>query len=279
MKKTIIFICFLLIALIFIPSVFAQTDTGFRGQSINGATGLFSIPSGRIGWDGPGNFAVDFGYRAVINNDAGAAHIPAITMSLVKWIELSAAFDFQPNLYNNQENNDLLLGMKIKLPTSANTSVAIGGNIQLLNIDNENHNYNAYQPYIAITYAGNFFTMPAETTIVFGKTLYSGRDNNSNVDFGMGFDLILFPDVFKNAVHWIIDFSNYGYSDNAWPNNSLYHTSAVWRGILNTGFRVDLSSIPALKKYKFLLDFIFNDLFDDGSRSFTIGATFGFSAQ
>jgi len=169
-----------------------------------------------------------------------------------------------------------LFGLKIKLPTS-NTSVAIGGNAQLLNIDNSNYSYNAYQPYVAITYSGVFFKMPAETTAVFGKTFYSGRGNNSNIDFGMGFDIILFPDVFKNAVHWIIDFANFGYSDNAWPNNwsGSYQTGAVWRGILNTGFRIDLSTIPSLSKYKLLIDCIFNDLFDDGYRSFTIGIVFG----
>jgi len=285
MKKIITFAILVLTSLIFIPFVSAQTSTGSRGQSINGSTGLFSIPSGRIGWEGPGDFALDLGYRAVINNDAGVAHIPAFTMSLLKWVELSMAFDIQPeqkyyqNYYQDKENNDLLLGLKVRLPTTGKTSIAIGTNLQLINFDNDEHDYNAYQPYIAITYPGTFFTMPAETTIVFGKTLYSG-DNNSNIDFGIGFDLILFPDVFKNTVHWIIDFSNFAYSDHAWPNYRLEpSTETLWRGILNTGFRIDLSTIPALSKFKFLLDLIFNDLFDDGSRSFTIGAVFGFEAS
>ena len=286
MKKTFTIICLMSFALILIPSALAQsTDTaGFRGQSMNGSTGLFSIPTGRVGWDKTKNFGIDFGYRAVINNDMGTSHIPAVTMTLFKTVELSTAFDFQPEpdyWRNNNENNDLLFGLKIKLPTTPSTLVAIGFNLHLLNIDNDIFNYNSYQPYVAITYKGSFFAMPAETTIVFGKTFYSGEPrNNSNVDFGMGFDIILFPDVFKNAVHWIIDFANFGYSDHAWPNrryywDSFYHSDAVWRGILNTGFRIDLSSIPALSKFKFLIDFIFNDLFDDGHRSFTVGAVFG----
>jgi hypothetical protein len=278
MKKPIAFAGFVISALIFIPLVSAQSIAGFRGQSMNGATGLFSIPSGRIGWEGAGNFGMDFGYRAVINNDAGTSHIPAFTLSLFKLLELSIAFDFQPdfNYYNDKENNDMLLGLKIRLPTTKNTAISIGGNIQILNIENENLSYNAYQPYVAITYPGNFFNTTAETTVVFGKTFYSDRPNNSNVDFGMGFDLVLFPDVFGNAVHWIIDFANFSYSDNSWPNYSHYHTSAWWRGILNTGFRIDLSTIPALSKMKFLVDLIFNDLFDDGARSITIGVVFGF---
>lgn len=281
MKKIIAFTGLLFIVLANVPIVNAQS---FRGQSMNGSTGLYSLPSGRIGWEEAGNFGLDLGYRAVINNEAGVAHIPALTMSLLKWVEIAAAFDFQP-LINNEKNDDLLLGLKIRLPTNLNNSknpaIAIGGNFQLVNITNDYpHSYYAYQPYIAITYLGAFFKMSAETTLVFGKTFYShGPENDSNIDFGMGFDLILFPDVFKNAVHWIIDFSNFSYSDNSWPNQLGYHTPAWWRGILNTGFRIDLSTIPALSKMKFLIDLVFNDLFDAGARSFTAGVVIGFSSK
>ena len=283
MKKSVVFTGIILCAMVFIPCISAQT--GVRGQSINGSTGLFSIPSGHIGWENEGNLAPDIGYRALINGNNGTAHIPALTISLFKFVEISAAFDFQPAYNfdndddNDKENEDLLMGIKFGLPPAGNTKIAIGGNIQLINISNDEHSYNAYQPYVAITYPGNFFNMTAETTIVFGKTFYSGGpENNSDIDFGMGFDLILFPDVFGNTVHWIIDFANFSYSDNSWPHNSDRHTSAWWRGVLNTGFRIDLSTIPALSKFKLLVDIILNDLFDDGARSFTAGAVFGFSA-
>ena len=281
MKKSIVFTCFILCAMIFISRVSAQT--GVSGQSMNGSTGLFSIPSGHIGWEDTGNLALDFGYRAVINNNSGVSHIPALTISLFKFVEISAAFDFQPAYNfdddNDKENEDLLMGIKFGLPLVGNTKIAIGGNFQLVNLTNDNHSYYAYQPYVAITYPGNFFNMTAETTIVFGKTFYSGGPgNNSDIDFGMGFDIILFPDVFGNMVHWLIDFANFSYSDNSWPHNSYRHTSAWWRGVLNTGFRIDLSTIPALSNFKFLVDIILNDLFDDGARSFTVGAVFGFSA-
>ena len=276
MKRTICF-CAVLFALVFV-SAYAQSDSATRGQSMNGATGLYSIPTARIGWEGSKNLGLDLGYRAVINNDRGTAHIPALTVSLFRTVELSAAFDIQPSIQtygDHSDNSDILLGIKIKLPTDK-TAVALGGNVQIINIGNDKHFYNAYQPYLAITYSGNFFSMPAETTVVFGKTLYSGGPENiSNIDFGMGFDIILFPDVFKNAVHWIIDFSNFGYSDNSWPNYLVHGTGTAWhRGILNTGFRIDLASIPNLKN-KLLLDFIFNDLFDARERSFTVGVVFG----
>jgi len=269
-----IFAFLFLLVLFFSPVIWAQSDSGFRGQNMYGSTGLFSIPSGRVGW-GDGNVGLDFGYRAIMNRDAGVTHIPALNLSLFRFMEISAAFDIQP-LISKQENSDLLLGVKFGFPVKS-TTFAAGANIQLLNLGNDEHNYYAYQPYVAITYAGSFFTMSAETTLVIGKTFYShGPENNSSIDFGMGFDVILFPDVFGNFVHLIIDFANFGYSDNSWPNTRLQHTDAVWRGILNAGFRIDLSGISIFNNFKFLIDLIFNDLFDDGSRSFTAGAVFGF---
>jgi len=275
MKKTIAFAVFFA-ALINAHFVMAQTDSSLNGQSMNGSTGLYSIPTGHLGWEKGGNFGLDLGYRAVINNYDSATHIPAVTMSLFKWVEISSAVDIQPDLYRN---NDLLFGLKVRLPTKKNTAIALGGNVQFLNISNESNNYNAYQPYVAITYMGNFFSMSTETTVVFGKTFYSGGPkNNSNIDFGMGFDMALFPNVFKNVLHWVIDFANFNYSDNSWPNNNeYYHSSSMWRGILNTGLRINMSAIPALSRYKFLFDVAFNDLFDAGARSITLGAVFGFS--
>jgi len=279
MKKSFLFISLIFLILIFLQTIFmpsvltAQAGSGFRGQSINGATGLFTVPSGRIGWSESGNAGLDFGYRAVINYDAGVSHIPAVTLSLFRFIELSAAFDTQP-VVDTHKNNDLLLGIKFGIPAGG-TSIALGANVQLLNLGGT-YNYYAYQPYAAITFAGSFFSMNAETTIVLGKTLYSGGPEiDSNIDFGMGFDVLLFPDVFDQFVHLIIDFANFSYNDNSWPNNAHRHTPTVWRGILNAGLRIDLSAIKILNKYKFLIDMVFNDLFDAGSRSFTAGAVFG----
>ena len=268
--KKIIFFLFILISasLIFNSFVFAQ-PAGYRGQSNSGSTGLFSIPTGRIGWEESGKTGLDFGYRAIINNDAGIAHIPSITLSFSNWIEISAALDIQPNNINN-----ILLGSKIKLPFSATTSVAVGCNFQLINLIGDGNNFTAYQPYIAVTYPATLFNMSSETTIVIGKTLYTDKNNNSDIDFGMGFDLILFPDVFNKTVHWIIDFANFNYSIKSWPYNS-----SQYRGILNTGFRIDISALPALSDYKFLIDIMLNDLFDAGGRSFTIGAVFGFKMK
>ena len=90
MKKNIALTCLLLFAVVLAA---AQDGSSLRTQSLNGSTGLYSIPSGRIGWDS--NLGFDFGYRAIINNDR-AAHIPAMTISFLKLFEISSAFDVQP---------------------------------------------------------------------------------------------------------------------------------------------------------------------------------------
>jgi hypothetical protein len=271
MKKFIAF-TFLVFAVLF-----NLTAQSYRGQSMNGSTGLFFIPTGHVGWeDGNTHIGFDFGYRAVINNDAGVSHIPAATISFFKYVEISTAFDIQPDSWYGK-NTDLLFGIKFRLPTK-NTAVAIGLSVQLLNLGNNNYDYYAYQPYIVFTYPGTFFNMKTETTFVIGKTFYSGGpDNNSNIDIGMGFDITFFPDAMGSFLHGIIDFANFSYSDNAWPNDSPRHSGpSWWRGVLNLGLRFDLSSIPALKNFKFVIDAVCNDLFDAGQRSFTVGAVFGF---
>ncbi|HCC37460.1 MAG TPA: hypothetical protein DEQ14_07500 [Treponema sp.] len=285
----------LLVVWVGVP-VFAQT--GLRGMSLNGSTGLFSIPSGRIGWERVSDMGLDVGYHALIN-DEKAAHIPALTFSFFKWVEFSVAFDVQPDMdwrkreapfaSVTQRNDDLLLGLKVQLPTNVrndrNPAIALGTNVQLINIaDNDNgmagepvYNYTAIQIYAAATYAGSFFSFPAETTVVMGKTFYGGGpSNNSDIDFGMGFDMVLFPDIIGNYVHWIIDFANFDYNDNSWPNALTHGYGPSWnRGILNTGLRIDMAALPELSKFKLAFDIIFNDLFDDGHRSFTLGMVFG----
>lgn len=263
MKK--IFILPVLVTIAFSP-LMAQV----KGQSLSGATGLYTVPTGQIGWD-KSNFALDFGYRAIINDEYnGIAHIPSITLSFVKMFEFSFAYDVQPDpdrAPGNYNNDDLLFGFKLQLPTGK-TAIALGLNLNLNERGLKNQDFTTYQPYIAITYPGNFFTWPAETTMFIGKTFYE-RNNNSDVDFGMGFDLILLPDLFNGLIHLIVDFSNFAYSSDAFPWNLVH------RGVFNGGFRFDLSKFPIFSKYKFTLDTAFNDILDDNQRSFTIGACFG----
>jgi hypothetical protein len=252
------------LAAMVIPALEAQSP--LKGMSLNGSTGLYSIPSGRVGWD-TSNFALDFGYHVTIANK-DAAHIPQFSMSFAKMFELHAALDLQPP--DRKQDTDFITGFKFQLPLeSPNSAIAFGGNYQALNPGNNKHinKKNAGQVYMAVSYAGRFFDMPAETTVVLGKTFLQNV-KNSNIDFGMGFDLILFPKQFKNVLHWITDFANFSYSAEAW------HVNAWHRGVLNTGLRIDLAAIPALSKIKFVIDVMITDAFDD-DRAFSTGLVFG----
>jgi hypothetical protein len=268
---------------VFAPALAAQSP---NSASLNGSTGLYTVPTGRIGWSNT-NLGLDFGYRAIIADANGAYvggngyrmnHLGFFSASLFKWAELGLAFDFQPP-YNypgddNDSNSDLLFNFKIQLPTKI-TAFALGGNFQAINIGNDSLYYSAVQIYAATTYSGTFFTMPAETTVTLGKTFAFG-DHDSyypghdwDFDFGMGFDLNLFPNALKGVVHWLIDYSNFSYSADPWG-------AAPWyRGTLNTGFRFDLAALPALSKYKLTIDVLMTDLFDQHSRFFSFGLSFG----
>jgi len=239
-------------------------------MSLNGSTGLYSIPSGRIGWESSTNLGLDLGYHAIIR-DGAASNIPRFNLSLFKLAEISGAFDFQPDGYfSPNKGTDFLGGLKIHLPLEklTSTAIALGGNFQALNMENTGpYRYNAGQIYAAFTYAGQFFNMPAETTVVVGKT-FREHQSDSNIDYGMGFDLLLFPKVFNRFAHWITDFSNFSYSVEAFGADAWY------RGVLNTGVRLDLSTIPGLGKFKFNIDLIVTDAFDD-NRAFSVGAVFG----
>ena len=238
-----------------------------KGMSLNGSTGLYSIPTGRIGWEKSSDFGLDLGYHAIFG-DGYVSHIPKASLSLFKWVELSFALDVQPDVNKHQsDNNDFIGGIKIQFPVTK-TAVALGGNLQSLNLGSSGYRrYNAGQIYLAVSYAGVFFEMPAETTVVVGKT-FKENHSDSNIDFGMGFDLILLPKVFERYVHWIVDFANFSYSVEAWKVDP-------WnRGVLNTGIRIDMTIIPVFKKFKFVIDILATDILDE-SRAFSIGGVFG----
>jgi hypothetical protein len=257
-KFCLIVLCFI-VATMTIPFLNAQS---LKGMSLNGATGLFSIPTARIGWENS-DFGLDLGYHTISENKA--SHIPAVSISLLKWVEISGAFDIQPG--DNQ--SDIILGAKIQFPIQ-NTALAIGGNFQLINFEQHNDEGQidiAGQIYIAVTYSGNFFTWPAQTTFVLGSTFMKNYPEN-NIDFGMGFDMILLPSVLNNLVHWITDFANFSYSVDPFGADHSF------RGVLNTGIRIDLSAIPALSRFKFVVDIILTDAFDS-NRAYSVGLVFG----
>ncbi|GHV91805.1 hypothetical protein AGMMS50268_23080 [Spirochaetia bacterium] len=270
MTAPAVWIAALVLALAAVQGAPAQTETAapsLNAMSLNGASGLFTIPSGRIGWSGDTNMGLDLGMSYnFIKEDP----IAKVGMSFFKWAELTVASDFQPYIYrvnpddgHRLNNTDVILGAKIQFPTKR-TALALGGNVQFIN-----HYYyrTAGQLYAAATYPGSIFGMAAETTLALG---YTFRDNpKSDIDFGMGFDLDLFPNIFQHIIHWVTDYSNFSYSDEPLGAEPFY------RGTLNTGIRVNLATIPALSKLKFSVDLIGTDILDHGARSFIMGLTFG----
>ncbi|TVR92939.1 MAG: hypothetical protein EA428_02980 [Spirochaetaceae bacterium] len=239
------------------PQLAAQS---LKGMSLNGATGLMSIPSGRIGWEHSADLGFDLGYHAIFD-DGDTAHIPKASLSLFKLAEVSFAYDTN----TGDDNEDILIGGKIQLPTGR-TAVAVGGNVHAR--QRNDNSRNSQQVYLAATYPGSFFGMPAETTMVVGKTFGDDGPGEEAIDFGMGFDLQLFPDVFQGYVHWINDFGNFSYSLDAVGAN------ARDRGVFNTGIRIDIAANPALSRYKFVIDAMLTDALDE-NRAFALGLAFG----
>ena len=238
----------------------ALAAQSLKGMSLNGQTGLIGIPSGRIGWERTAELGFDIGYHAILD-DPDTAHIPKGSISLFRVGEISFAYDTN----GGEDNEDFIIGGKIQLPTRG-TAVAIGGTFQSLQRAGESDT--AQQIYVAATYPGDFFDMPAETTFAVGKTFGDPGPGDEAIDFGMGFDLLLFPDVFQGYVHWINDFSNFSYSWDAVGAN------AGIRGAFNTGIRIDLAANPNLSRYKFVIDAMLTDALDD-NRTLALGLAFG----
>jgi hypothetical protein len=256
-----------------------------NSMSLSGATGLYTVPTGRVGWRDTAKTGLDIGYHTIISRDDHHSdrggyelnHIPKIGAGFFNWAELFLAVDVQPAYdfpgSNNDSNTDLITGFKAQLPVKV-TDIALGGNFQALNMGNSDYNYQTLQIYAAMTYGGTFFTLPVETTVALGKTFAFNTDDNDSLqdfdfDFGMGFDVTLFPNALPGFFHWITDYSNFSYSADPWGVNVSY------RGALNTGIRFNFGSIPAMGTYKLALDVVLTDAFDEYFRSFAFGLVVG----
>jgi hypothetical protein len=268
MKK---FFALLLAGAFFVLPLAAQEDV-LNAMSLNGATGIYVVPTARIASSGPG-FGFNAGYHTVIfrpgGGDMDLNHLIQANFSFLEMFEVSGTFDFQPK-ETGDDPNDFLTGMKFQLPVAA-IPIAVGSNFQWRNIGRSGDHW-AFQIYGAVTYSAELFSWPAETTLVVGHT-FREEGGDSNIDFGVGFDLIILPKYLRNFLHLLIDYANFSYSDDPWGPDA-------WnRGVLNTGVRVDLSQIPALSKFNFAVDMFVADAFDDkdlgGGRSFGTGITFG----
>jgi hypothetical protein len=271
-------------------AVMADSDP-VRTMNLSGATGLYVLPTGRVGWEGQG-LGFNAGYHFTAFNppdgvdDLKTAHNIGVNLGFLKYIETSLACDLQPDYWTESawDNADVLAGIKVQIPfkNEAYPAVALGGNFQLLNLGGDDKNGlterdefgAAGQVYIAVTYGAAFFGAPVETTAVVGKTLVANPNNRqgkskSNVDFGMGLDVVLFPKVLQNYVRLIAEYANFSYSGDP------LGADAGGRGVMNAGVRFDLSQIPALNKLNFTLDIMGTDILDHRWRGFSAALVFG----
>ena len=265
MKKLIVLLFILVTAF----SLNAQTSQPLNAMSLNGATGIFVVPTARVAYS-EDDMGFNVGYHTNLfkpgDNSAKVNHLLQVNFGFFRMLEVSGTFDIQPKNLGVSEPDDLIIGAKFQLPIGS-MPIALGANFQALNFNDDTYDHTAFQIYAAITYRSDLFGWPADTTLVIGHT-FRENVNHSNIDFGMGFDLIIFPSVAGNFVHFLMDFANFSYSNDPWG------ADASSRGVLNTGLRLDLSQIPSLNRFTFALDVFLVDAFDS-SRSFGIGVCFG----
>ena len=266
----------LIISLIIAVSGIPLFSQSLKGLSLGGTTGLITTPTGRIGWEHSSDLGLDIGYH--FSTDRGFGENESIinaAFSMSRKFEAGVTLDLQHDKVGDDtgEETDLHFFGKFQMYNSGNSGMAIGANFQMIDFlrpDNDNRKGNYSQVYLVTTYSGSFMEVPAATTILFGKTFNIKEGLNDQIDFSMGFDLTLFPDVFHGFIHWISEFTNYSYSVDS------HITNAAARGAFNTGLRLD---ILAESEYKFVIDAVLMDVFDDGIDSFSIGGTFGFSLK
>ncbi len=238
-----------------------------KGLSLGGTTGLITTPTGRIGWEESSDLGLDLGYHFSTDRAFGEnENIFNVAVSMFKKLEAGLTYDSQLG----DDLSDILLFGKFQVYNNGQSGMAVGANLQLLDFTSDTTDRTYSQVYLASTYSGDFMEVPASTTIVFGKTFDLEAGLNDRIDFSMGFDLALFPQVFNGYVRWISEFANYSYSADS------RITNANARGAFNSGLRIDILGGSA---YKLVLDATLMDVFDEGIDKFTIGGSFGFSLR
>ncbi len=249
----------LLISALALAGVSAQNVSAgaVNGMTLSGSTGLIIVPDAHIGWE-KAKVGVDLGYGFVWSGGQNFDHLPRFAVSLFQKFEISGLMQF-----NNGELQNFVIGGKFQLTKSGGTALALGGDFEIFNPYQGN---NSAKLYLAATYGGNFFGMPAVTTATIGWQMLEHGNFSSQFIYGMGFSMSLFPSTFKNFVYWVTDFANFSYTV------SRAHIYAGSRGAFNTGVR-----IHPIKDGRFYLviDIIGTDLLDDGERGLSASISGG----
>jgi hypothetical protein len=252
MNKKKIVIAVLLASAMVLGSLGAQTTaSAVNGMTLNGSTGLIVVPDARVGWENS-DFGIDVGYGIVWSGGDQIDHMPRVALSLVRRFEISSLLQI-----GNDEIRNFIIGGKFQMFKDRGAALALGGDYEFAKNNFDGQENDSAKIYLAATYGGNFFNMPAITTATFGWQLLEVGDLSSQFVYGMGFSMGLFPSVFKDYVYWITDFSNFSYAVVG------SRVNAGSRGAFNTGVRIH----PVKGgKFNLVIDVTGTDLLDDGDR-------------
>ncbi|MDD3790083.1 MAG: hypothetical protein ACOXZ2_01165 [Sphaerochaetaceae bacterium] len=249
---------FLLVITLLVISIATLSGAMQEGSTtLGGVNGYVTLPKATV-VDSDKNPSITTGYTAIFSIADGFAHIPFVLVGFAKNFEASVAFDI------DSDDFDLMVNAKWRFVEKDNTSVAFGLTGEALTLQTDPDF--AFLTYFATTFNSTFIKWPSKTTLLLGYTFT--RDLNSNIDFGVGFEIPLWQKAFKGKVNLLVDFGNVSYSAN--PSGGI----AKDRGLFNIGLR--LLPLEFLPSTYFALDLGLIDIFDHQGRAFSAGAALTF---
>ena len=239
----------------------AQESASAGALTLNGASGIIVVPDAHTAWE-RADAGLDIGYGLVWSGGRPVDHLPRFALGFVRRVEISGLLHFNDSVLTNG-----VIGAKVQLFQQGGAAIAFGGDLEIPGT--RIYRSESAKIYLAVTYGGSFFNMPAITTAALGWQLLNSGLFSSQFVYGMGFSMGLFPEVFQGVVSWISDFSNFSYTVYA-PR-----VNAFSRGAFNTGLRID----PIRKgRFRLVVDFVGTDLLDETrGLSFTVSGGFSFS--
>ena len=230
MKKTLFGLLFALL------SVTAFSQAGRMFPTFGGATGAWVVPSAFVNYES-GTVGLD-GYKFLYSNNSagGMSHILYAELGFLKQAEVGFAVDI-----DHRTTADFMVNLKWQFSElfskKGNSAMALGGNFQAVDLLVNNSSYAYYgQLYFVMSYQGNFFSLPARTSLFLGYTFQEHMSDD--IDAGIAFELNFFPQVFKNYVYLICDFANFSYLGGGHSTG----LNAENRAVFNTGLRFSLLS-------------------------------------
>ena len=227
---------------------------GDGNTTLGGVNGYIVIPSADPVYSGD-NATVATGYSALFSSTF--AHVPFIQIGFAENFETSLAVDIATS-------TDVLLNAKWRFAKGETSSIAVGIVGQALDLGGAATF--AGQLYAVSTFTGALIDWPAKTTVLIGYTFDSTL--NTDIDFGMGFEIPFFEDFFKGRVNFLMDFGNVSYSSKPSGGN------AADRGLLNVGLR--MLPLEFVKSVFLSADLRAMDLFDHSGRALSAGISISF---